>query len=1200
MGAAPAFGNDAGAADQGSPDTAVTAPSGDQPTGGEPPADLPPSDLVPAENIEGSGEETPVEPVQPEVPQGAAPSEETPSGAPEGAAMLSAPVIEAADPEPPYLRWTVADPSGSTAPGTVFTVQGPRDDSVVADDADSAWAAGLTSTVADNTGQEGYVGSDLDPAAGSFLVKLLVDDADATRTYEVVAAETYRVRPAEAADGLLVGDDAEWSELPVATAAEQPIAQIVLAAANQAAARTSADEALAFDIGIMMAGVPDGGDPPYVYWKAENAGSPVGGATFQFRYRSGDGWSGNINVTDCVSAPDPCAAGSLDRDPDPGEFLLMHRTTPFNSGNRLVDGSNYSVRQNNAPSGYNWSASQEWRNIGSGSGNSGTWNDQNGDQTHNFGTFQLTEPSADIVVRKRVLADPTGVSSSVSTNIGTNYSYTNGTVFRLYENTSNAPGAPTSYTCTITSGGECTITVTGADLGKRYWVVEDTPAAGTYSNPSLYVGSYNGPTEHRRLVGLTKELAASVTTYMPMTAGSVSGGTVITSSELPGSGAPSVAEAGSFGAVANSVINPLIDPKCEVAPLRIALVLDQSASIQSGQWTTFKNALVSGSDSVLGLLRDAGAYVSILGFGTNVSSPNGWHYGSTGPALLPSNYASLIPTSRPGGGSNSTNWDAALSTIQNVNASHDYDMVLFITDGAPNVILNGSQVSSYDVTLRSLEAPIYAANAIKANGTRVVAVGVGNGASGSMVAANLRAVSGYTPNSDFVQGNWDQVKDILTDIVKAATCTVPIEVSKTEIRADDSVVTNAGGWSFTSAKTGTGSTLSTPATKTTTAGVGGTAKWDLSFTQPSGQTADLVLTETVQPGWTLTNVQCTVAGVDRPVTIDENNAITITGLTASSEKVACVFTNTETPPTATVQVDKTWVITDETGATLQTYYQRGEAGDPAPPAWLQATPTLAPAPTPAPGPGGLQWGTPYGGYLQDGTVSIGETASLAAGAPPGCQITSKRLTSGPGIQAPVDISGGAHQVTLGAGSNEFGITNTVTCTTQLTLLKRVDASNVPASTMAPSDWRLTAEAGGTKVLDGAIGSLDTVTLAGANQNTATVTAGTEYTLSEISANGQLAYTQLGIEKCTAVTGVGASAECTTWDPVLISGNTVELALGEHAMYRFVNQPIPPITVPLTGGMSSDMFGIWGAGIVLLAVITGIVYVGRTQRRIEVR
>ncbi len=135
---------------------------------------------------------------------------------------------------------------------------------------------------------------------------------------------------------------------------------------------------------------------------------------------------------------------------------------------------------------------------------------------------------------------------------------------------------------------------------------------------------------------------------------------------------------------------------------------------------------------------------------------------------------------------------------------------------------------------------------------------------------------------------------MLGDVVKSATCTVPIEVSKTTVEGA-TTVDHAGGWTFSSSRAGEGTlTAPTPANGTTTAG--GSVKWDLNFSAP-GHSADLTLTESptsaqIAAGWSLTGVACTVDGVNRPVTV-VNGSVKIVGLGPAAGKVACVFTNTK-------------------------------------------------------------------------------------------------------------------------------------------------------------------------------------------------------------------------------------------------------------------------------------------------------------------
>lgn len=86
--------------------------------------------------------------------------------------------------------------------------------------------------------------------------------------------------------------------------------------------------------------------------------------------------------------------------------------------------------------------------------------------------------------------------------------------------------------------------------------------------------------------------------------------------------------------------------------------------------------------------------------------------------------------------------------------------------------LGGTAVSGNDVTLRSLEAPIYSANRIKVTGTPVLAVVVGAGVSGA--GPNLRAISGPVKGQDYFQAaSWDDLNEQLSDIAKGLTCQVP-------------------------------------------------------------------------------------------------------------------------------------------------------------------------------------------------------------------------------------------------------------------------------------------------------------------------------------------------------------------------------------------------------------------------------------------
>ncbi len=953
-----------------------------------PPADQPPPPSAPAPAIPSTPEQSvPPETAQPAPP---APKPEQASEPIESGAKTPGPAPSESNApvaDPPALRWRTIDAAGALVPGTVFALEGPRDTAAQDLAEDPQWTDAAATTVADNVGDAAYTGLDLDPAPGVFRLEKFADE------------EALRAAPSTVPAPVVVGSDYRVRTL-------------------EADGHLTGDDAQ---------------------------------------------WT----IVEAVN----------DSSAEPQDVTLV--AAPVRAARELARAADIVAFADNS--------------------------------------------HADIIVRKRVTANPSAVTAQPSTNIGANHTNTVGTVFRLYANNSNnTVGAATAYTCTITTGGECTITVdevNGANNGKRFWVVEQTPVAGspaalnTYINSELYVGSYTGPQDIRSLVGLTKAMSPNQTTYMPMTAGvsSGSGYTNIANAELPNTSA-TTAEAGSFGAVVGSYKNPAVIAKCEATPLRIGIVIDQSASISNSQWTTFRDALVDGSGSVLRQLRDANAAVSILGFGSSVASPNGWHYGSGGPTALPASNTSLqnlVPTSRPGGATNATNWDAALSTIQSANATHAYDMVLFVTDGAPNYILNGEQPGGNEVTLRSLEAPIYAANAIKAAGTRLVTVGVGAGASGTAVAKNLRAVSGETAGSDYLQGDWNGLKQILSDIVTAATCQVPVEVSKTQLNQNGTTTTLAANWQFTAAlQAGTtgGVTLNGNAAQTTSAGEAGKARWTIRFTQPGGQTAVLKLSETQKPGWTLQSVACTLDAQPLATTIGADGvSIVVSGLHPSAGALSCVFTNKQSTP-ATLVVDKVWKVDGEA-------FTHGDQ-----PAGMDAALQLSPAGQS----GAPQWGQTRTGFLVGQSVTIAETTTIDPTLLPGCALTGSTI-AGPGIAGSPALPTDGRSVTLTGASSTYTVTNVVQCQ-RLTILKDVDNRFGGDATAGDWDGGLFAQRGADPQI-----AFD-------SGQTRYVQSGS-YVLSETERDG---YQQ------RALTCVGAT----------LNGDSVQIAAGANVTCTFVNEDLP--------------------------------------------
>lgn len=270
--------------------------------------------------------------------------------------------------------------------------------------------------------------------------------------------------------------------------------------------------------------------------------------------------------------------------------------------------------------------------------------------------------------------------------------------------------------------------------------------------------------------------------------------------------------------------------------------------------------------------------------------------------------------------------------------------------------------------------------------------------------------------------------------------------------------------------------------------------------------------------------------------------------------VNCAYTNTNTA--ATIVVTKKWIVDGIA-------YDNGRQ-----PAGISAALTLT-----GPGSAGASaqpWGTVRSGYSAGNSVSIDETTTFASQLT--CRLTDKKVTLANGATATADLP---HAAVLAAGANSYTITNTVECTTQLTLLKFIDASN--GGTLVPGDFTLSATPDTGTALH--VSGANTVSAA----NTGPVTAGMNYTLSEASAL-KPAYLQLSLQRYTGTLNAdGSLANPDAWSNT--DQATVAVATGHHGVYRFVNASVPALALPLTGGTGSSPYLLVGGGLLLLAVLT---------------
>ena len=632
-------------------------------------------------------------------------------------------------------------------------------------------------------------------------------------------------------------------------------------------------------------------------------------------------------------------------------------------------------------------------------------------------------PSGRVVAQ--VVPPATGNDAVITVKVGGNRTSLNavgalaGLQLALYANAGDTtPVTGFTSTCTSDADGDCSFTVPNTQIGganrdRRFWVKEVASPAGFRANDALVTGPDGGPFGATPYRFQTGTLLRNGSTYAT---------TGVNASFMLGTG--NAVPTASGGIWQSSRTNPDFPAECG---LRVALVLDVSGSVSGSlpqlktAANTFVNSLI-GTPSSVGLFTfsatapAAGANnvnrpVTAVSTTTGANTVNGWINGVSA------------------GGT--TNWDRGIYQVAQSAAS--FDIAVVITDGNPTVYGNTEGPGNY-TRFREVENGIFSANAVKAEDTRMVAVGVGAGISAG--AANLQAISGPTVNSDYYQTtNYAQAGAALRALA-LGNCEGSVSVVKQVIPpgGTPAQATPAGGWTMTASAPSTGVTITPPLSGPTATGTGA-INFPLTFAGGTS-TGQLSVTETQQAGYTLVqqggfNATCNridpATGVTTPVAVTDVGATGFRTTVTEADPVSCVVYNRAPNPPATVVLNKTWVVNGTT-------YAEGSQ-----PPGLIASGQI----------NGTEqaWGSARTGFSQGATVALNETLEAT---PLQCTLDSSRLTSANG--STVDLALPANQ-TLGAGENTYGITNTLTCQTRLTLDKSVRFG--PAS---PDEWTLDAVA----------------------------------------------------------------------------------------------------------------------------------------------
>ena len=388
------------------------------------------------------------------------------------------------------------------------------------------------------------------------------------------------------------------------------------------------------------------------------------------------------------------------------------------------------------------------------------------------------------------------------------------------------------------------------------------------------------------------------------------------------------------------VPNPVLNLTADCA-LKVVLVLDESGSIGSTSGAT--TAVRNGAKAFIQGLLDTSVQVGVIEFNTSARTIqiNGKNYNTVDQAYITA-FATYVngqgaqPRYEPKDYSSPayyTNWQDALSDAHALQP----DMVVFLTDGDPTAYGTGSAQPTTglaDGSSIAMDPAFAAADALRAAGTHLFAIGVGAAVSEPDSQVRLRAISGpdeFKPGDTLFGKDWTVVSEFSSleaqlAALGRALCTVRVRVVKSVDETGAGVYVPADGWGFK----GTVS-VSPPATSasafrwlapgveegppppeivTTRPGVT-SAGGKLEFGWrpfPIGAASKMVLAEAVTPGYHFVSAECAnnkPGGAAPTVTVDKAAAtITVAGLSMNDD-ITCAVKNQKN--IATIQIVKNTV-----------------------------------------------------------------------------------------------------------------------------------------------------------------------------------------------------------------------------------------------------------------------------------------------------
>jgi uncharacterized surface anchored protein len=316
----------------------------------------------------------------------------------------------------------------------------------------------------------------------------------------------------------------------------------------------------------------------------------------------------------------------------------------------------------------------------------------------------------------------------------------------------------------------------------------------------------------------------------------------------------------------------------------------------------------------------------------------------------------------------------------------------------------------------------------------------------------------------------------------------------------------------------------------------------------------VTLSETVKPGWTLTQVVCNAVDLTDSIVLSGDQASVALNLTVGQTTQSCVFTNTETPLPADVTWSKVANETEELlGGSEWTL-----TGPDVPADTVVVDCISAPCAV-----GAFLDHDPIAGQFKLVDLPWGDYTLTETKPPAGY--------SGDGyFEFIIDVTNGGTTVDLGDATN--------TPLPGAVSWSKVDAVN--GDLLGGSEWKIVGP--GPAAPEIAIVDCTSAPCTGPDMDPL---AG-QFELED------LAWGSYTVTETKAPPGYIGGVEFTFTVDAQNAGTVIDKG-------DFENEQQPGVALPLTGGLGSDIFNIAGAGIALLALILAAAYAIRLRRIPEV-